>query len=209
MGEFAIHQLWPTPVYQNTLSVKSEWYEYSKKIEYTRMHSGNGDISKNMYVLNDIMDLKADIIYHSELYFRNFLKIKENTSFYLLNSWINNHKPGDYAQPHCHKNSIFSGVYYIKMPTDFKNGGDLSFEKGYFNNIGVAPSSFHFEFDEYNHINADTYKITPKNGTLVLFPSYLWHSVTRNNTDEDRISLAFNFYAKGSIGKDEYQLSVN
>jgi uncharacterized protein (TIGR02466 family) len=172
------------------------------------MNSDNGNISKNKYILNDLVDLKADIIYHSELYFKNYLKIKKDINFYITNSWINNHKSGDYAQAHCHKNAIFSGVYYLKIPKDFYNAGDLSFEKGYFNNVGVAPSTFHFEYEEYNNINADTYKITPKDGMIIIFPSYLYHAVTLNSTKEDRLSLAFNFFAKGKIGKEEWELTI-
>jgi uncharacterized protein (TIGR02466 family) len=208
MPNFVIHNLWPSPVYQNIIQVKQKWIDYAKSVEYIKMHSNNGNISVNKYILENIMDLKADIIYHSELYFRNFLKIKDNTSFYITNSWLNNHKQNDYAQPHCHKNSIFSGVYYLSLPKEINKCGCLSFEKGYFNNIGVAPSTFHFEFEEHNNITADTYKIIPQNGMIVIFPSHLYHSVDVNDTNDDRISLAFNFFAKGLIGKEEYELEL-
>ena len=43
--------------------------------------------------------------------------------------------------------------------------------------------------------------IEPEEGSILFFPSYLPHSVTTNNHDEERISISFNVIAlpKGSI----------
>jgi hypothetical protein len=35
---------------------------------------------------------------------------------------------------------------------------------------------------------------------IVLFPSYLVHSVKTKDDDSERVSLAFNVYLKGKIG---------
>ena len=40
--------------------------------------------------------------------------------------------------------------------------------------------------------SANIQKIEPKEGNLLLFPSYLWHSVETNNSDEDRVIVSFN-----------------
>jgi len=36
------------------------------------------------------------------------------------------------------------------------------------------------------------FQVEPKEGRLVLFPSWLTHRVSVNRTDEERISIAFN-----------------
>ena len=44
----------------------------------------------------------------------------------------------------------------------------------------------------FNKLNIDVVNITPKEGLLVLFPSYLHHSVEINQSSDDRIVISFN-----------------
>ena len=41
-------------------------------------------------------------------------------------------------------------------------------------------------------LNAQVNGITPKEGALVLFPSYLDHSVNENLSKEERVVISFN-----------------
>ena len=41
-------------------------------------------------------------------------------------------------------------------------------------------------------LNAQVNGITPKEGALVLFPSYLDHSVNENRSKEERVVISFN-----------------
>ena len=43
-----------------------------------------------------------------------------------------------------------------------------------------------------NLLNAQVNGIAPKEGALVLFPSYLDHSVNENTSNEERIVVSFN-----------------
>jgi ectoine hydroxylase-related dioxygenase (phytanoyl-CoA dioxygenase family) len=45
-----------------------------------------------------------------------------------------------------------------------------------------------------------------KEGTIVIFPSHLEHSVEKNWSKIRRYSIAFNFYVRGNFGKEEYEL---
>ena len=40
-----------------------------------------------------------------------------------------------------------------------------------------------------------------KEGDLILFPSWVPHYVDKNNTDKERISLAFNTFPIGEMGE--------
>jgi ectoine hydroxylase-related dioxygenase (phytanoyl-CoA dioxygenase family) len=40
--------------------------------------------------------------------------------------------------------------------------------------------------------NTDQVVVTVKNGTLLVFPAYLQHSVDANMSEEERISISFN-----------------
>jgi uncharacterized protein (TIGR02466 family) len=52
-----------------------------------------------------------------------------------------------------------------------------------------------------NEFTAERISISPVEGNIILFPSYLPHSVETNSHDEERISISFNLIAvpKGSI----------
>ena len=52
------------------------------------------------------------------------------------------------------------------------------------------------EFNNYNSSNANTFKYTPRENMLILFPSNIEHAVERNKSKHDRISIAFNITIK-------------
>lgn len=204
MPEFKTHNLWPIPVYEDDIPLKSEWKTHIENIEYRRTHVNNSDISVNRYLLNELPDLKNEIENHCENFVRRYLKVKKNIQFTLQNSWSNIHHPNDEAQSHYHGNSLLSGVYYTHTP---KNCGGIVFHK---NSIytNLFHQSIRFEYDEDNHLNAEGYVVNVREGMIVLFPSHLSHSVQKNLSNEPRYSLAFNFFIKGKLGKEEYTLEV-
>ena len=88
--------------------------------------------------------------------------------------WFNISKPGDATAWHNHKNqSILSGVYYLKVP---KNSGNIKFRK---------------------RISEDyiEWVVKAEAGKMILFDPTIKHSVPKNRSDENRISLAFNLYS--------------
>jgi uncharacterized protein (TIGR02466 family) len=99
---------------------------------------------------------------------------------------------------------LLSGVYYPILP---KNCGNITFHKGsiYTN---IFHQSIRFEYEEPNNITAEQYVLNLNEGTIVIFPSHLDHSVEKNNSNENRYSIAFNFYVRGKFGKEEYQLEI-
>lgn len=204
MPEFKAHNLWPIPVYDSETPVKSEWLNYILNTEYERMHIGNGDISKDRYILNQLPDLKKEIENHCEIFVRKYLRVSENAKFYLQNSWSVKHNPGDKAQIHSHGSSLLSGVYYLKTKN---NSGNLVFHKN-----PIYTNTFHqsirFEYDDSNNVNTGQYVMNVEEGKVILFPSHLEHSVDENKSNEERYSLAFNFYVRGKFGKEEYILEI-
>ena len=107
----------------------------------------------------------------------------------ILNSlWININQEKDYNIEHNHPNSVISGVYYVKAN---KNSGDL---------VLSHPASISMEYDwsgknlkKYNKYNSPMWKIPPVENRLILFPSWLLHSVRPNlNKNKNRISISFN-----------------
>lgn len=85
---------------------------------------------------------------------------------------------------HHHGNSTISAAYYIKAP---KNCGEIVFY-----DPRPAPVFSHPRAKKPNTFNAMVNSINPVEGGLVLFPSYLDHSVNSNLSNEERIVVSFN-----------------
>ena len=98
---------------------------------------------------------------------------------YWMESWFTRYKKGDYSDVHRHGDSDISGVYFYKT-----NGhdGDLFFLSP------TAPLSI----AKCYHQNGLKISHQPQEGKMILFPGWLQHGVNVNNTDNIRMSLAFN-----------------
>ena len=204
INEFKVHNLWPTPIYSSTLPVREKWKVLIKGIPYERTHINNSDISTDRYLLNSMPELKKEIEIHCENYVRKYLRIKNKQTFYLTNSWCNIHGPNEQSQIHYHANSLLSGVYYPIFP---KDSGNISFHRN-ISNYNIFNDIIKFEYEEYNNITAEQYVIDLKEGTIVIFPSHVEHKVQKNNSNENRYSIAFNFFARGTFGEEEYILEI-
>jgi uncharacterized protein (TIGR02466 family) len=95
--------------------------------------------------------------------------------------WANINKKDNFNTTHTHPGSHYSGCYYIKVPED---SGNL-----YFINRGTSLTP---PFNQYKEIY-DEIEIKPEEGMLYLWTAELAHRVGKNKTEEDRISVSFNF----------------
>jgi len=69
-------------------------------------------------------------------------------------------------------------------------------------------SLFSFEYDELNLINNSLHRFNARTGNLIIFPSSIPHSVSTNNSQEKRYSLAFNAFPFGKFGEPESQINL-
>tara|TARA_R100001015_G_C4629358_1_gene190148 strand:+ start:254 stop:865 length:612 start_codon:yes stop_codon:yes gene_type:complete len=189
--------LFGIPIYLKNIKISEKDINTLINLEYERLNINNGYISKNKQILKEKQNSNVkDCIFNNVNYFLyEYLKIKKNISFKLLNSWCMKHVKNDWSLSHHHDNSLISGILYLKT---YKNSGDLILHRN--NLLNVFSSSINIEFEETNINNCNKFYITPKKGDLILFPSYLEHSVTRNLNQKERYCCAFNFYPSGSFG---------
>ena len=112
----------------------------------------------------------------------------------LVDFWININGKGGSNVPHTHPGAKYSGVFYIKVPKEMK-GGNLFFLKDYNETYLTSQENMGFFKQGYNLLPNDLPKIPvkPLEKLLFVFPSWLPHSVEFNDTDEERISLSFNY----------------
>ena len=109
---------------------------------------------------------------------------KNKHSVKINNMWAIINTGGSANLRHQHGNSTISGAYYVRAP---KDSGDIVFY-----DPRPAPIYSHPNVENSNLLNAQVNSITPKEGGLVLFPSYLDHSVNENFSNEERIVISFN-----------------
>lgn len=101
----------------------------------------------------------------------------------LTNLWANINGSYNYNQLHVHPGAILSGTYYIKKP---ENSGSIEFMR--------SDGGEHFTNPNQNSFFTDGWAVFEAvQGTLVIFPGWLKHSVGANLSTEDRISISFNF----------------
>jgi len=139
---------------------------------------------------NAVQWLIEAINIHVSNYIR-YIGINYNLDYSLF-GWSNVNLKGDYHVPHNHPHSWLSGVYYVSMPN----------QQNYVTHRkDLAPSHISF-FDprpqanmnsiEGDQQNRDEYRVLPKEGALLLFPSFLQHMAHPNISDSPRVSISFN-----------------
>jgi len=163
-----------------------------------------GRVSANVQILNEPeVKTLSDFILGNGLFFANTLMGWDITEMKFSQSWISQKEPGQFHTRHTHPNSVISGVYYF---ADDK-GIDLQqivFHKNtkpatYTNSFTPAEN---LELSNKSHFAWSYFTITPKKDLLLLFPSFLEHSVGTNITPFVRKSLAFNMVPADGIGSD-------
>lgn len=162
-----------------------EWiYNYQKTADGVAFSNRGGWQSPSNFYLNESFDKYTDYILKNALMSLTHYDLK----FKLSNMWINLNKKGDYNVIHNHPNSIISGVFWVKTP---ENCGSLTFDSPHSFTQSLLLNSIDSEIaKEQNYYESFTFD--PKEGTIILFPSELLHGVEPNESDEDRISIAFN-----------------
>jgi uncharacterized protein (TIGR02466 family) len=203
-SKYIIKNLWPTPIYMNLIKVPDNFKKLIKKFDYEKMPSGNGSYTIDKKIITKLpINFQKLIIQQINKYTKDYLKTSDNIKFKITTSWINEHNSNDWAHKHHHSNSMFSGVYYIHQP---KNGGNLTFHQ----NPMIPNVSFlttELDYKETTEATAREFQIEPEDGLLVIFPSFVSHSVQKNKSTEKRYSLAFNVFIEGSLGLDEGKLN--
>ena len=107
---------------------------------------------------------------------------------YNIDAWLNINKNGHFNMPHIHPTSHLSGVVWLKCP---KNCGRIVFTSPY-EFTGFKEMELYNEEFQAQHSSYTSYHFIPTEGHIILFPSHLMHDVRKNESNQDRISIAFN-----------------
>ena len=195
MANKIIHKLFPSPVFQfkieNHEEMNKQLIEYIyglkkeddqgiKRSNVNGWHSkpfkfekGNAAFKFAMHVEKYIFDVFKQ---YGWPYKADKVKISE--------MWSIINKKDSYNESHIHPNNFLSSVYYVQASKDC---GNIIFN----NPNQVSRNKYPLDIKK-TEFSANIQKIEAKEGTLLLFPSYLWHSVETNMSENDRIIISFN-----------------
>ncbi len=195
MNKHEVIPLFPSPLYVTELeSFTPQELRYVHREDlYSKYNAEEGTLvgSDRFDILQapEMYRIKSFIQTHLTNYSENVMCV-ENDLFPTI-AWLNRTKKGAYHYQHHHVNSIASGVIYF---TD--NPAPIEFHT----DRTCAWSTLKMFPKKYNQYNTHSNIIEVKKGTLIIFPSYLEHSVLRTTSDVERISLSFNTWISGRIG---------
>lgn len=191
--EFKVYEQlwWATPIWEcpvsgiNNDEIKDYCLQTREKLPGVTISNRGGwhsgelllPIAKSLDILfNDIQIFANDVCFR-HTGFNNLI---------IGNFWININGYHDYNTVHDHQKSILSGVYYVSVPDS--NMGNIVFHRN--DNAEYYLTSDH----KYEQTMSNALNVTkpPKESTFYLFPSWVKHSVERNESHKERISIAFN-----------------
>ena len=191
-----IHGIFPTPIYlvkRDSNLIPEEEKEIERIIEEGMIKNISNSSSTNSYIFNDkLKNLKQFCEQQIKIYVEQVINPKEELDFYITQSWLNVTRPGESHHTHSHPNSIISGVFYVSTEED---------DKIYFYDPAMQKSRIEFAINEFNLWNSKSWFVPTERNNLILFPSWLGHSVEPNEkATTDRISLSFNIFVRGTVG---------
>ena len=103
----------------------------------------------------------------------------------LQDSWFSINRKYAFHGKHNHLPCTWSGVYYVQCD---EQDSEITFINKNLDNAWPYCNRI-----EANELNSTVFRLQPKTGSLIIFPSYLDHEVEQQTSDNERITIAFNF----------------
>ncbi len=104
----------------------------------------------------------------------------------MTSCWVNIMGQGCHHGSHLHPLSTISGTYYVRVP---RGSGSIKFEDPRLPMMMASPP----RRTKASIANRRFVEVVPKPGTVVLFESWLKHEVPANLSEQERISVSFNY----------------
>jgi len=193
-----VYPLFSSVVYVNKIIKNLDLYLQKLKDHdfdvTTEPGSNNIHRTNSLNILDKLPQLKK-IILDEFNSFKDDLLLYKDTDFDLTTSWGTRTPKGGFSQYHKHQNCFYSGILYFQ---NIKGMGSLQFD-------GVhMPGSIAINDPvEWNLLNSSSWEIKPEKNWIVFFPSHLMHRIGPHFGEEDRYSLAFNFFPIGKFGRGD------
>jgi uncharacterized protein (TIGR02466 family) len=103
--------------------------------------------------------------------------------------WVNVLGEGGHHSGHIHPGSVISGTYYVCVP---EGAGRIKFEDPRLGQMMAAPQLL----DDAPETARRFVYVTPRQGTCLMWESWLRHEVVAGTGEAARISVSFNYAAR-------------
>lgn len=195
--------LFATPLYRSKLEREFSVVEqtfFKDELSNPVFAIGN-HASSNKHILDaaPMQGLREVLQAHLDNYFRIVFDTSNKVSLRITQSWLTLSRRDETHHPHTHPNSIASGVLYI--------------------NVAQLDGINFFRDDDYiwyelmrkneTYYNASSYLINTAIGDIIIFPSNVKHGVREVKEDIERISLSFNSFFNGEMGREEFSNALS
>jgi uncharacterized protein (TIGR02466 family) len=136
---------------------------------------------------------------HLAQYLQTVFNTSNQVQLKITQSWLTLSGKGQSHHVHTHPNSVVSGVLYINLaPQDginfYRNEDNIWYE---------------LIRQQDTYYNAYQYFVQSSVGDLLLFPSNVRHGVREVTADVQRVSLSFNTFFSGQLGREEFSNALN
>lgn len=195
------NNLWGVPVYKiNTNYTYSNFDQDAKDLvdEYVGLTKPDSTevnvVLERGKLLQDprLEKIKELIDLHAHYFRDNFMMCTNELETQA--SWLTvNHKGSRHPQ-HNHAHTIFSVCYYPRAETgslvliapDNKNTWQKEYRMG-------------FQYTKFNEWNALDWAIPVLSGDIVIFPGWVSHFTTPNESDDSRLMIGANYWLRGDM----------
>lgn len=161
-----------------------------KNYQYIDQNSNIGNLrTTDLDFIENYKDLKFKILEKANEYVLNTTKC--NVKMKINSSWATTSDINCFGSLHYHSNSFLTGVYY-----PHGEGDDISISI-------LNPVVQSFKIGPYKNttpFTQNTFIFFPKKGSLIFFPSYIFHSINKNTTGAIRCSIACNLIPEQVFG---------
>ena len=201
MSEQKILGLFPEPIGRYTVWADS-WQDRLDEfeLEYRQdLHL----YSKDEYILDSIPELRRVISRCLKDFATNVIAIDDTPI--ITQSWINRYEHGQRIHEHHHPNSLLSATWYWRIPDDAQ--AEIRFHKQGLNTHSSWTMKFDRNTDCPSPFAATTNSVRVQQGDLLIWPSYMIHSVPEWPYQEPRCSLSLDSIPK-AWGSHLYRFSV-
>lgn len=192
--DFQVKPLFAEPYFITNISdaISDKQVQFIRSVKMTENQMNH--ISDELYLFNrpELKSIKQAVHEALDSYVREVMGAESRLE--VTQSWALMNPPGVGMHAHTHSNSLVSGsLYYAPMPDP---PGNMVFERA----NGYQQIDLRVSDGRENVYNTPRNAVVPKQGDLVLFSSKILHFVEANQSQENRHSIAFNSFARGTIG---------
>ena len=205
MAESTVCAIFPIPIYITECDI-----DISNAVDFLKSNHqllpnnyahiyGNKSVDDYLLDHTECRELKQFILHHVEKYADQIMAWSFER-FEITQSWLTIKNSNEEHGLHYHANSVVSGVFYFDNYTDTTS--NLVFHRPAI--ISQLMNQFAPVTDKRKMNNTEfpwnEWEVRPQTNRLVLFPSWLSHSVKTNNTQDPRKCLAFNAVPTNKFG---------